>query len=202
MEIQVRKEICDMDIKDLTSWGLTEAIFNVIENGFYADEETGEVFFTSDDLDALEEKLDDKLNGICGYIKRSEASAEMLKNRKKEIEDSIKFYENRADRLSEFLKSLMLANNIDKRELKDYRLGTRKTSSVNITDENAVYRFLEEHPEYNETCKNVETKTSLIKKGLKEVLANENIPGAQIVEGKKLNVIVQSQFVKFVKLMV
>ena len=57
-----------MDIKDLTSWGLTEVMFNVIENGFYADEETGEVFFTSDDLDALEEKLDDKLNGICGYI--------------------------------------------------------------------------------------------------------------------------------------
>ena len=30
-----------MDIKDLTSWGLTEAMFNVIENGFCADEETG-----------------------------------------------------------------------------------------------------------------------------------------------------------------
>lgn len=177
-----------MDIKDLTSWGLTEVMFNVIENGFYADEETGEVFFTSDDLDALEEKLDDKLNGICGYIKKSEASAEMLKNRKKEIEDSIKFYENRADRLSEFLKSLMSANNIDKKELKDYRLGTRKTSSVNITDEDAVYKFLDEHPEYNETCKKVETKTSLVKKGLKEVLANETIPGAQIVEGKSISI--------------
>ena len=177
-----------MDIKDLTSWGLTEAMFNVIENGFYADEETGEIFFTSDDLDALEEKFDDKLNGICGFIKRSENSAEMLKNRKKEIEDSIKFYENRVNRLSEFLKTLMQANNIDKRELKDYRLGTRKTSSVNITDENAVYKFLEEHPEYNETCKKVETKTSLIKKGLKDVLVNENIPGAQIVEGKSISI--------------
>ena len=82
----------------------------------------------------------------------------------------------------------MQANNIDKRELKDYRLGTRKPSSVNITDENAVYKFLEEHPEYNETCKKVETKTSLIKKGLKEVLVNENIPGAQIVEGKSISI--------------
>ena len=177
-----------MDIKDLTSWGLTEAIFNVIENGFYADEETGEVFFTSDDLDALEEKFDDKLNGICGYIKKTEAQADALKNRKKEIEDNIKYYENRVERLSEFLKSLMSANNIDKKELKDYRLGTRKTSSVNITDENAVYKFLDEHPEYNETCKKVETKTSLIKKGLKEVLVNENVPGAQIVEGKSISI--------------
>lgn len=177
-----------MDIKDLTSWGLTEVMFNVIENGFYADDETGEVFFTSDDLEALTDKLDDKLNGICGYIKRSEAQAEILKNRKKEIEDNIKFYENRAERLNEFLKALMLANNIDKRELKDYRLSTRKTSSVNITDENAVYKFLEEHPEYNETCRKVETKTSLIKKGLKDVLANENIPGAQIVEGKSISI--------------
>ena len=83
---------------------------------------------------------------------------------------------------------LELTGAVDKRELKDYRLGTRKTSSVNITDENAVYRFLEEHPEYNETCKKVETKTSLIKKGLKEVLVNENIPGAQIVEGKSISI--------------
>ena len=54
--------------------------------------------------------------------------------------------------------------------------------------ENAVYKFLDEHPEYNETCKKVETKTSLIKKGLKEVLANENVPGAQIVEGKSISI--------------
>lgn len=177
-----------MDIKDLTSWGLTEVMYNIIENGFYADEETGEVFFTSDDLDALEEKFDDKLNGICGYIKRSEAQAEALKARKKEIDSNIKFYENRAERLSEFLKTLMLANNIDKKELKDYRLGVRKTSSVNITDENAVYKFLDEHPEYNDTCKKVEINTSLIKKGLKEVLNTQNIPGAQIVEGKNISI--------------
>ena len=34
----------------------------------------------------------------------------------------------------------------------------------------------------------VETKTSLVKKGLKEVLANETIPGAQIVEGKSISI--------------
>ena len=177
-----------MDIKDLTSWGLTEAIFNVIENGFYADEETGEVFFTSDDLDALEEKFDDKLNGICGYIKKTEAQADALKARKKEIEDNIKYYENRVERLNEFLKALMLANNIDKKELKDYRLGTRKSSSVDITNEEAVLKFLEAHPEYNETCKKVETKVSLVKKGLKDVLATEIIPGAQIVENKSISI--------------
>ena len=82
----------------------------------------------------------------------------------------------------------MSANNIDKKELKDYRLGTRKSSSVDITNEEAVLKFLEAHPEYNETCKKVETKVSLVKKGLKDVLATEVIPGAQIVENKSISI--------------
>ena len=84
-----------MDVKDLNSWGLTEVIARVIEDGFFFFLETGEVFFTGDELNKLEEALDNKLNGLCGYIKKTESQVEMLKSRKNDIESNIKFYENR-----------------------------------------------------------------------------------------------------------
>lgn len=177
-----------MDIKDLTSWGLTQAMYDVIENGFVYDEETGEVYFTSDDLEALNEAFDTKLNGICGYIKRTEAQAETLKVRKKEVEDNIKYYDNRVEKLNKFLDALMLANNIDKKELVDFRLGIRKSKSVSIDNEDAVYAFLEAHPQYKEACLKTETKTSLIKKGLKEVMGEQNIPGVSIVENRNITI--------------
>ena len=74
-----------MKTDELSLWGLSDALYNVIENGFSFNEETGEIYFTSEDLDSLEMALDDKLNGICGYIKFSESREESLKARINEI---------------------------------------------------------------------------------------------------------------------
>jgi hypothetical protein len=177
-----------MDIEEMSSWGLTKAIYDVIENGFMYDEETGEVYFTADDLDALNEAFDTKLNNICGFIKSTEAKVDSLKQRKAEVDENIKYYEKRVEKLTEFLKALMLANNIDKKELADYRLGTRKSTSVSIDDEEAAYTFLEAHPQFKETCVKTETKTSLIKKGLKEIMDEQQIPGVSIVENKNITI--------------
>ena len=177
-----------MDVKDLNSWGLTEVIARVIEDGFYIDEETGEVFFTGDELNKLEEALDNKLNGLCGYIKKTESQVEMLKSRKNDVERNIKFYENRASRLKDFLKILMQANNIEKKELPDFRLGTKKSSSVEIIDESEALQYLDKHPEL-EACKKVETKISLNKREVKVALENEKaIPGVRIVENKNVTI--------------
>ena len=75
-----------MDIKEMNVWGLTQAIYDIIENGFSYDEETGEVYFTADDLDTLNETLDKKINGICGFIKFADSKLNSLKERKKEID--------------------------------------------------------------------------------------------------------------------
>lgn len=176
-----------MDIKELSSWGLSKAIYDVIENGFTFNEETGEIFFTSDDLDALEEAFDSKLNGIAGFISRTEANIENLKQRKKDIDNNIKYYEARIERLKNYLKSLMETNNIDKKELDDFRLGFRKSKSVEINDEDAVMNFMEDHPEYSKTCIKEEVKRSVVKTGLKELITDGvNIPGASVVENKNL----------------
>ena len=177
-----------MDINSLSSWGLSKAIYDIIENGFSFDEETGEVLFTGDDLEKLEETLDNKLNGVCGFIKFTEGQVDALKKRKSEIEDNIKFYSNREERLKEFLKRFMEINNISKKELADYRLGTRKSSSIEITDEALVMDFLDKNPQYKETCLKVETTTKIVKPGLKDVLAEKQIPGAQVVERNNVTI--------------
>ena len=178
-----------MDVKELSSWGLSKAIYDVIENGFTFDEETGEIIFTSDDLEKLEEAFDNKLNGIAGFISRTEANVETLKQRKKDIDDNIKYYEARADKLKSYLKYVMEASNIDKKELNDFRLGFRKSKSVEISDENEVMDFIKKHPEYKDKCIKEETKISIVKTGIKEMITDGvEIPGASIIENKNLTI--------------
>ena len=60
-----------MDINELSGWGISQQIAQIVENGFTFDEETGEVFFTTDDLDALNEALDNKLESLAGIYQNN-----------------------------------------------------------------------------------------------------------------------------------
>ena len=82
----------------------------------------------------------------------------------------------------------MEANGIEKKELADYRLSTRKSSSVEITDEEQVFNYLNANPQYKESCVKTEVTTKLIKTGLKELLTDTEIPGVQIVESKNVTI--------------
>ena len=75
-----------MDVNEMSGYGISQTIAQIIENGFTINEETGEVLFQSDDLEKLQEALDKKINSICGYIKFCENRADGLKKRKQEID--------------------------------------------------------------------------------------------------------------------
>lgn len=179
-----------MDIKELSAYGLTSAIFQVIENGFTFNEETGEIFFTSDDLETLQEALDVKLNNIAGYCKYNEAKADSLKKRKDEIDKDIKYYQKKAESMNKLLGYLMEKNNIEEtKDVGDYRIGFRKSTAVEISDENSIMDFVSNNPEYKENCIKEETKTSIIKTGLKELINNGiDVPGASIVVNKNVTI--------------
>ena len=81
-----------MDIDELSGWGISQQIAQIVENGFTFDEETGEVFFTTDDLDALNEALDNKLESLAGIYQMYESKADALKARSKEIADRAKSF--------------------------------------------------------------------------------------------------------------
>ena len=55
-----------MNIDELSGWGISKQIADVVENGFSYDEETGEIIFTSDDLEALEVALEEKIQSLSG----------------------------------------------------------------------------------------------------------------------------------------
>lgn len=177
-----------MDIKELSSWGISKAIYEIVENGFVVDEETGEVYFTADDLDALEATLDEKLESIMNIINKYNGLSEAGKQRKKDIEENcIKYYEKRAENLKKYLSTIMEMNNVEKKEYPDGRLSFRKSKSVEISDEDALMNFMENHPEYSKTCVKEEIKRSVVKAGLKDLISDGvKIPGASITENKNL----------------
>ena len=67
-----------MDINELSGWGISQQIAEIVENGFTFDEETGEVFFTTDDLEALQEALDNKLESLAGIYQMYVSKVKIL----------------------------------------------------------------------------------------------------------------------------
>ena len=194
MEIQVRKEICDMDINELSGWGISQQIAQIVENGFTFDEETGEVFFTTDDLDALNEALDSKLESLAGIYQMYVSKADALKARSKEIAERAKSFENKADKLKKYIDSLMQANNKEKLEVGDKKLSYRKSTAGNIIDDSALRQYINSKDEYKQKYFSYK-EPEIAKKNLKDdILASKQddgsyslvIPGFEVVENKNL----------------
>ena len=194
MEIQVRKEICDMDINELSGWGISQQIAQIVENGFTFDEETGEVFFTTDDLDALNEALDNKLESLAGIYQMYVSKADALKARSKEIAERAKSFENKADKLKKYIDSLMQANNKEKLEVGDKKLSYKKSTAGNIIDDSALRQYINSKDEYKQKYFSYK-EPEIAKKNLKDdILASKQddgsyslvIPGFEVVENKNL----------------
>lgn len=142
MEIQVRKGGLIMDINELSGWGISQQIAQIIENGFSYDEETGEVFFTGDDLDKLEETLEKKMETLAGVYQRTTAEADALKERAKTIEKNAKVLANKADRIKNYIDSLMQLNGKTKMIAGDKTISYRKSTSSEVIDEKALMDYI------------------------------------------------------------
>ena len=185
-----------MDIKEMKAWGISQSIAQVIENGFVFNEETGEVYFTSDDLDALQEAFETKMNGICGYIKYCKSKAESLKQRKKEIEESQKYYETKAENLNKYAHQLLVASGKDKLDTEDFRLSFRKSTASEVYDEKALRDYINSKEEYKDKYfkyKEPEVSKTELANAIKESknedgTYNLSIPGFRLVENKSLQI--------------
>lgn len=185
-----------MDINELSGWGISQQIAQIVENGFTFDEETGEVFFTTDDLDALNEALDSKLESLAGIYQMYNSKADALKARSKEIADRAKSFENKADKLKNYIDSLMKANGKDKLEVGDKKLSYRRSTSANIVDDTALRQYINSKEEYKQKYFNYK-EPEISKKNLKDdVLASKqddgsyslNIPGFEVTENRNLSI--------------
>lgn len=79
------------------------AILEVIENDFSFDEDTGEVYFTTDDLNALDMARNEKLEGCLLFIKNCESEAAAIKAEITALQARAKRKQAAADRLREYV---------------------------------------------------------------------------------------------------
>lgn len=82
---------------------IDSAILEVIENDFSFDDETGEVFFTVDDLNALDMARNEKLEGCLLFIKNCESEAAAIKAEITALQARMKRKQAAADRLREYV---------------------------------------------------------------------------------------------------
>ena len=177
-----------MDINELSGWGISQQIAEVVENGFSFDEETGEVFFTTDDLDALQEALDSKIESLAGIYQMYNSKADALKDRAKEVNDRAKSYEKKSERIKDYIDSLMQANGKDKLEVGDKKLSYRKSKATNIFDEGKLKDWINSSDE-NKAKYFKYKEPEFAKKELGDALKQgETIPGVELVENKNLSI--------------
>ena len=177
-----------MDINELSGWGISQQIAEVVENGFSFDEETGEVFFTTDDLDALQEALDSKIESLAGIYQMYNSKSDALKNRAKEINDRAKSYEKKSKRIKDYIDSLMQSNGKDKLEVGDKKLSYRKSKSTNIFDEGKLKDWINSSDE-NKSKYFKYKEPEFAQKELGDASKQgEEIPGIELVENKNLSI--------------
>ena len=118
---------------------IDNGIIELLENGFNLaciDEETGEIDTEKAEeyLEALQLERCVKIENIAVYIKSLTSEALAIKAEEKRLEERRKAKERKAERLSEYLKSSMLAVGDKKFETARVALSFRTSRQVVVTD--------------------------------------------------------------------
>lgn len=165
-------------IKD-TLLSLATDLETVIDGGMVIDEETGEVLFDSESLDALQVTAAQKFLATSIYAGKQRKQAENLRELAKALIDSAKAMERKAERIDWYMLNCARAAG---GEIKTdtITVKVRKCpASVEILDEGYI-------PEAYWAEK---VTRSLDKTAIKEAIkAGEYVPGAALVQREKVSV--------------
>lgn len=185
-----------MDINKLSGWGISQQIAQIIEEGFSYDEESGEVFFTTDDLENLNMALEKKIGELSGVYQMYASEAEALKNRAKDVDKNAKVLANKAERIKRYIDSLMQANHKDSMKVGDKTISYRKSVASLITDTDALMAYINSNDELKEkylVYKEPEISKKAIADDIKATKQQDGtytlvIPGFTLVENKNISI--------------
>lgn len=121
-----------------TLYEIDNAILAVLQNDLQVDEETGEIVFDVDDLDALQVAKESKLEACACYVKELEAQAEMIKAEEKALAERRKVKENAAKRLRDYIAGSMLLDGTTKLETARVKLSFRKSETLEVLNAEMV----------------------------------------------------------------
>lgn len=173
----------------MSLYKLDQTMKEVIESGFTFDEETGEVLFTTDDINELQMSIDEKINNIVGYIKDLNIEVKNLKSISNEYKERAAEKEKKVEKLREYLDNFMTSNSLEKKEVLNGIVSYRNSTATDIYDEQALMKYIEEHKELEDRYIKKEIKFSKTEIG-NDLKANETleIAGVQLVSNKNLQI--------------
>ena len=158
-------------------YDLDAQIQEIIENGFIINEDTGEVIFEANDLSDLQNYFDKKVDNIVSYIKNLEALTNAIDEEEKTLRQRKKIAQNKADSLRKYVANFLISKDMKKFETARTRLSFRKSTSVNITDFNAI------PSDFVTKKKKKKISKTDIKNALKK---GETVAGAELLEKNNL----------------
>lgn len=141
----------------------------------------------ADTLEAIEGEFDDKVDNIACMIKSLRAEVEGIKAERKELEKRIKQKENKADRLTQYLKDQMFFSGRTKVETpRNVVRICNNPASVEFDDEETFISFARAN-ELDNLLSYSQPKPN--KTAIKDVLKDGvELPGVRLVKGKRLDI--------------
>lgn len=159
----------------MTLWQIDERINKILENDFYIDEETGEVFLP-ENLDELDVERTEKIENIALYIKNLKSEAEAIKSEVDNLKSRADVKKKKAERLTDYLDKILGG---EKLETSKVALSYRKSTSVKIENEEII-------PDEFMTIK---TEKKPNKTAIAKLLKNgETVVGCELVEKQNLQI--------------
>ena len=160
----------------MTLYEINNTINSVIENGFKMDEDTGEVLFTSEDLEKLQLDRQAKIESIALYIKNKEVLASDIEEEIKNLTERKKAVERKIQSLKDYIRYIL---NGEKFESAKCAISYRRSTKIEIDD-------IEQVPEdYIRLEVNKSANKSAIKKAMNE---GKEIAGCHIEEYNNMTI--------------
>lgn len=162
---------------------ISQAVKQVIENGFYEDPETGEILFDGENVVQLDEAIETKIDNIACYVKNLVAYAGAIKAEEEALTKRRKQTEKKAENLKKLIVYLMDLGGKTKLPTARNVVSFRKSTAVEIEDEDAfALEYLDDgnlvKEEINYKISKVEAKRLLT--------SGEKLNGAKLVENRSL----------------
>lgn len=159
-----------------TLYELNGAVYEVLRGGLVFDEETGEVLFDENNIDALEMARNEKMEACALFIKDLEATAAAIKAEEKALQARRTAYEKRAQRLRDYLAYSMQEWGDTRLETPRTVLSWRKSEAVEVNEAELPREWYKAVYSPDKAA---------IKAAIK---AGEQVQGAQIVERQNLQI--------------
>ena len=165
----------------MTLYEIDQAIYDLLENGFMVDEETGEVIGGADELEQLQVERSEKLESVALYIKGIETFIAGIKAEEEALAKRRKKKEDKVARLKKYLTDSIIGNGEKSFESARVAISFRKSEGV-VVDE----AVLDEKYWREKTTVKREPDKTLIKATIK---AGTTIDGAYIEERQNINIV-------------